>query len=147
MPMAEKRNPGRFTIQFDLGDPQHGQVAQILEGQGRYKARFIANAVMHYLHCSETPDIPQSAPIDRKMLETIITVYNGGPVGLETLAATIGEESVTIEDVYEPYLLQIGFLSRTLRGRCATKLAYNHLGIPYKNTEHQSQISLDELEN
>ena len=72
MPMAEKRNPGRFTIQFDLGDPQHGQVAQILEGQGRYKARFIANAVMHYLHCSETPDIPQSAPIDRKMLEKIV---------------------------------------------------------------------------
>lgn len=72
MPMAEKKNPGRFTIQFDLGDPQHGQVAQILEGQGRYKARFIANAVMHYLHCSETPDIPQSAPIDRKMLEKIV---------------------------------------------------------------------------
>lgn len=72
MPMAEKRNPGRFTIQFDLGDPQHGQVAQILEGQGRYKARFIANAVMHYLYCSETPDIPQSAPIDRKMLEKIV---------------------------------------------------------------------------
>ena len=70
--MAEKRNPGRFTIQFDLGDPQHKQVAQILEGQGRYKARFIANAVMHYLHCSETPDIPQPAPVDRKMLEKIV---------------------------------------------------------------------------
>ena len=69
--------------------------------------------------------------IDRRMLETIIKVYEGGPVGLETLASTIGEESITLEDVYEPYLLQIGFLSRTLRGRCATPLAYEHLGIPY----------------
>ncbi len=86
--------------------------------------------------------------VDRRMLETIINVYNGGPVGLETLAATIGEEAVTIEDVYEPYLLQIGFLSRTLRGRCATKLAYDHLGIPYRNNiENQGQLSLDELDN
>jgi len=68
---------------------------------------------------------------DRKMLESIIKYYNGGPVGLDTLAATIGEESITIEDVYEPYLLQIGFLSRTPRGRCATRLAYEHLGIPF----------------
>ena len=59
--------------------------------------------------------------VDRKMMETIIKIYNGGPVGIETLSATIGEESVTIEDVYEPYLMQIGFLSRTLRGRCVTK--------------------------
>ncbi|MBE6663787.1 MAG: Holliday junction branch migration DNA helicase RuvB [Ruminococcaceae bacterium] len=69
--------------------------------------------------------------IDRKILETIIKFYNGGPVGLETLAATIGEESITIEDVYEPYLMQIGFLSRTPKGRCVTRLAYDHLGIPY----------------
>ncbi len=69
--------------------------------------------------------------IDRRMLEAIIKFYGGGPVGLETLAATIGEEAVTIEDVYEPYLMQIGFLARTPRGRCATKLAYEHLGIPY----------------
>ena len=68
---------------------------------------------------------------DRKMLEAIIKFYGGGPVGLETLAATIGEESITIEDVYEPYLMQIGFLARTPRGRCATRLAYDHLGIPY----------------
>ena len=68
---------------------------------------------------------------DRKMLEAIIKYYGGGPVGLETLSATIGEESITIEDVYEPYLMQIGFLSRTPRGRCATKLAYDHLGIPF----------------
>lgn len=68
---------------------------------------------------------------DRKMLETIIKFYDGGPVGLETLSATIGEESITIEDVYEPYLMQIGFLSRTPRGRCVTRLAYEHLDIPY----------------
>ena len=66
---------------------------------------------------------------DRRMLETIIKFYNGGPVGLETLAATVGEEAVTLEDVYEPYLLQIGYLSRTPRGRCVTHLAYEHLGL------------------
>ncbi len=65
---------------------------------------------------------------DRRMLEAIIRFYNGGPVGLETLAAAIGEEAVTIEDVYEPYLLQIGFLSRTPRGRCITAEACRHLG-------------------
>lgn len=69
---------------------------------------------------------------DRKILETIITKYNGGPVGLETLAATIGEEVETIEDVYEPYLMQQGFVSRTPRGRIAMKDAYMHLGIPYE---------------
>ena len=69
--------------------------------------------------------------IDRRMLEAIIKFYGGGPVGLDTLAATIGEEAITIEDVYEPYLMQIGFLARTPRGRCVTKLAYDHLGIPF----------------
>ena len=69
--------------------------------------------------------------IDRRMLEAIIKFYAGGPVGLDTLAATIGEEAITIEDVYEPYLMQIGFLARTPRGRCVTKLAYDHLGIPF----------------
>ena len=68
---------------------------------------------------------------DRRMLESIIKNFRGGPVGLETLAATIGEESVTLEDVYEPYLLQIGFLNRTPRGRCVTPRAYEHLGIPF----------------
>jgi len=67
--------------------------------------------------------------IDRRMLRAIITYYNGGPVGLETLAATINEEAVTLEDVYEPYLLQIGFLTRTPRGRCVTPNAYEHLGL------------------
>ncbi len=67
--------------------------------------------------------------IDRRMLRAVIEYYNGGPVGLETLAATINEESVTLEDVYEPYLLQIGFLTRTPRGRCVTPKAYQHLGL------------------
>ena len=68
--------------------------------------------------------------VDRKLLTAIIRNFSGGPVGLETLSATIGEEAVTIEDVYEPYLMQIGFLSRTPRGRCVTPHAYRHLGIP-----------------
>lgn len=67
--------------------------------------------------------------IDRRLLRSIITNYNGGPVGLETIAATINEEAVTIEDVYEPYLMQKGYLTRTPRGRCVTRLAYQHLGI------------------
>ncbi len=67
--------------------------------------------------------------IDRRMLQAIIEYYGGGPVGLETLAATINEEAVTLEDVYEPYLMQIGFLTRTPRGRCVTPKAYQHLGI------------------
>ncbi len=78
--------------------------------------------------------------IDRRMLEAIIKYYGGGPVGLDTLAATIGEEAITIEDVYEPYLMQIGFLARTPRGRCVTKLAYDHLGIPFAATS-SGQIS------
>ena len=69
-------------------------------------------------------------PIDRRMLGAIIENYGGGPVGLETLAATIGEESVTLEDVYEPYLMQLGFLTRTPRGRCVTRKAYEHLHLP-----------------
>jgi len=71
--------------------------------------------------------------IDKKILETIIFKYTGGPVGVETLAATVNEEVETIEDVYEPYLMQIGFLARTPRGRTATPLAYEHLGLEYKN--------------
>ena len=67
--------------------------------------------------------------VDRRLLMSMINNYNGGPVGLETIAATIGEEAVTIEDVYEPYLMQIGFLSKTPRGRVVTALGYKHLGI------------------
>ena len=68
--------------------------------------------------------------IDRRILTTMIRNFNGGPVGLETIAASIGEEAVTIEDVYEPYLMQIGFLARTQRGRTVTDAAYAHLGLP-----------------
>ncbi len=77
--------------------------------------------------------------VDRRMLSSIIENYRGGPVGLETLAATINEESVTLEDVYEPYLMQLGFLTRTPRGRCVTSKAYEHLGIPFIGME---QITL-----
>ena len=73
--------------------------------------------------------------IDRKVLELIIKNYGGGPVGIETLAAAIGEESVTLEDVCEPFLMQLGFLSRTPRGRCVTPLAYKHLGIKMENED------------
>ena len=78
--------------------------------------------------------------LDRRMLRCIIEFYGGGPVGLETLAATINEEAVTLEDMYEPYLLQMGFLTRTPRGRCVTRKAYEHLGIAYMG---QQQLELD----
>ena len=80
--------------------------------------------------------------IDRMMLKAIIDCYDGGPVGLETLAATIGEEAVTLEDVYEPYLMQIGFLSRTPRGRCVTRLAYEHLGLKPKAAKNTEQMDI-----
>ncbi|HIS78319.1 Holliday junction branch migration DNA helicase RuvB [Anaeromassilibacillus sp. An200] len=79
---------------------------------------------------------------DRRMLSTMIRFYNGGPVGLETLAAAIGEEAVTLEDVYEPYLMQIGFLSRTPRGRCVTRAAYLHLGMTPPGAEQSAQQTL-----
>ncbi|MBR1779327.1 MAG: Holliday junction branch migration DNA helicase RuvB [Clostridia bacterium] len=78
---------------------------------------------------------------DRRMLEAIIKFYNGGPVGLETLAAAIGEEAVTVEDVYEPYLMQIGFLSRTPRGRIVSPRAYEHLGIPFEGLSDQTKLN------
>jgi len=81
---------------------------------------------------------------DRRMLDAMIKYYRGGPVGLETLAAAIGEEAVTIEDVYEPYLMQIGFLSRTPRGRCVTAQAYRHLGYEVPSVTAQAQGSLFE---
>ena len=79
--------------------------------------------------------------VDRRMLDSIIKYYNGGPVGLDTLAATVGEEAVTLEDVYEPYLMQAGFLARTPRGRCATRLAYNHLNISYAQSDTKNQVN------
>lgn len=82
--------------------------------------------------------------MDKRMLNMIIKGYGGGPVGLETLASAIGEEAVTLEDVCEPYLMQLGFISRTPRGRCATPLAYKHMGIEYKgNAAESGQLSFD----
>jgi len=80
--------------------------------------------------------------IDRRLLATIIRNYGGGPVGLETLAAAVGEESVTVEDVYEPYLMQIGFLTRTSRGRCVTPRGYEHLGLRPETAARPEQLSL-----
>ena len=77
--------------------------------------------------------------VDRRMLRAIIENYGGGPVGLDTLAATIGEESITLEDVYDPYLMQLGFLKRTPRGRCVTQRAYEHLHMDF---EGQTQLEL-----
>ncbi len=81
---------------------------------------------------------------DKRMLKTVIEHYDGGPVGLDTLAATIGEESDTIEDVYEPYLMQIGFINRTPRGRIVTKRAYDHFDIPFKQQSSNENISMFE---
>ncbi len=78
--------------------------------------------------------------IDRRMLQTIIEKFNGGPVGLETIAAAIGEEPDTIMDVYEPYLLQLGFLDRTPRGRVVTRRGYEHLGIPFPEAPDQRPL-------
>jgi Holliday junction DNA helicase RuvB len=80
--------------------------------------------------------------MDKRFLEMIIKGYGGGPVGLETLASAIGEESVTLEDVCEPYLMQLGFVARTPRGRCVTALAYNHMGITPPANKDTAQISL-----
>ena len=80
--------------------------------------------------------------IDRRILSTIIQNYAGGPVGLDTIAAAVGEESVTLEDVYEPYLMQIGFLTRTPRGRCVTRLAYNHLHLEAPDGVPDAQMTL-----
>jgi Holliday junction DNA helicase RuvB len=76
--------------------------------------------------------------IDRKLMHTIIDKFEGGPVGLDTIAASISEEADTIMDIYEPYLLQLGFLERTPRGRVATSLAYEHLGLPYSKGSQAS---------
>jgi Holliday junction DNA helicase RuvB len=80
--------------------------------------------------------------VDYKVLRSIIEKFDGGPVGLETIAASISEEADTVMDVYEPYLLQLGFLDRTPRGRVATRRAYEHLGVPYIRGEESPQARL-----
>ncbi|MBQ7740181.1 MAG: Holliday junction branch migration DNA helicase RuvB [Eubacterium sp.] len=96
----------------------------------KYDGVITEEAAMEALSSMEIDDLGLDA-IDRRLLKTMIKNYNGGPVGLETIAAAIGEESVTIEDVYEPYLMQIGFLARTPRGRVVTPAGYAHLGIKF----------------
>lgn len=85
--------------------------------------------------------------LDHRMLDMMIKGYHGGPVGLETLASAIGEEAVTLEDVCEPYLMQLGMLARTPRGRCATQLAYQHLGYPTDDNTAGLQYSLTDMLN
>ena len=89
------------------------------------------------LNCLEIDELGLDG-LDRRMLTMIIKGYNGGPVGLETLASALGEESVTLEDVCEPYLMQLGFIARTPRGRTATPLAYEHLKIDFSGNGQQT---------
>lgn len=98
------------------------------------KTRIDLNITMNSLERLEIDELGLDE-IDRIMLKTMITNFSGGPVGLETLAASIGEDKDTIEDMYEPYLMQIGFLARTPKGRIATKLAYDHLNIAFGGNE------------
>ena len=105
----------------------------------------ITKAVADQALCALVIDHLGLDPIDRRMLGAVIENYGGGPVGLETLAATIGEESVTLEDVYEPYLMQLGFLTRTPRGRCVTAKAYQHLHKPIPGGMTADPPDMDQL--
>lgn len=104
----------------------------------KYDGVITAEAAASALDSMEIDELGLDS-IDRRLLTTMVKNYNGGPVGLETISAAIGEESVTIEDVYEPYLMQIGFLARTPRGRIVTPAGYKHLGIEQNNTENPQQ--------
>ncbi len=106
----------------------------------KYEGIITAEAASSALNSMEIDELGLDS-IDRRLLTTMIKNYNGGPVGLETISAAIGEESVTIEDVYEPYLMQIGFLARTPRGRVVTPAGYKHLG--FENNSDNPQQSFD----
>ena len=106
----------------------------------KYEGVITAEAASSALNSMEIDELGLDS-IDRRLLTTMIKNYNGGPVGLETISAAIGEESVTIEDVYEPYLMQIGFLARTPRGRIVTPAGYKHLG--FENNTDNPQQSFD----
>lgn len=141
-----------------LGVPIHGQGALEIARRARGTPR-IANRLLKRVRDYAqvladgvvTPEVAAAAldmlevdalgldHIDRRLLDAIITKFGGGPVGLETLAATTGEESTTIEDVYEPYLLQLGFLQKTPKGRMATALAYRHMDLPFPQDENAPQ--------
>lgn len=98
--------------------------------QVKYEGKITYEVAAEALKSLEVDELGLDA-IDSRLLKTMIENFGGGPVGLDTLAATIGEEPNTIEDVYEPYLLRLGFIARTPRGRVATKLAYDHFDIPF----------------
>lgn len=106
----------------------------------KYEGVITAEAAASALNSMEIDELGLDS-IDRRLLTTMIKNYNGGPVGLETISAAIGEESVTIEDVYEPFLMQIGFLARTPRGRIVTPAGYKHLG--FENNTDNPQQSFD----
>lgn len=139
-----KRSAGLLDVEID--DEGAAEIASRSRGTPRIANRFLKRVrdfaqVMHdgkitykvaaeALGNMEVDELGLDV-IDSRMIKTMIENFGGGPVGLDTLAATIGEEPNTIEDVYEPYLLQLGFISRTPRGRIATKLAYDHFDIPF----------------
>ncbi len=157
-----RRSSGILDV--DITDDGAAEIAKRSRGTPRIANRLLKRLRDYALVKGDgriTPDVAKDAlamleidelgldNTDRRMMRAIIQYYNGGPVGLETLAATIGEEAVTIEDVYEPYLLQLGFLSRTPRGRCVTHLAYRHLGIscPQSNPNAlPNQTTIDDIE-
>jgi Holliday junction DNA helicase RuvB len=148
-----ERSAGILNIQIDTGGAHEiagrsrgtPRIANRLLRRVRDFAQVRANGVItrdvadEALGCLEVDRHGLDA-LDRRMLRSIIEFYGGGPVGLETLAATINEETVTLEDVYEPYLLQQGYLTRTQRGRCVTKKSYELLGIAY---EGQQSLNLE----
>ena len=144
------KGPSANSIRLDLprftligATTRAGQLSSPLRDRFGVQLRlelYTTEAADHALGKLEVDKLGLDA-IDRRMLTAIIRSYGGGPVGLETLAATIGEEAVTLEDVYEPYLLQIGFLTRTPRGRCVTPLAYEHLHLPAPVPDAGGQLS------
>jgi Holliday junction DNA helicase RuvB len=106
-----------------------------VKGDGRLTTR-LAGEALAMLEIDELG----LEPIDRQILKLMIERFDGGPVGLQALAAATNEEQETIEDVYEPYLMQLGFIIRTPRGRVATRQAYEHLGIKYLQGENQNKL-------
>ena len=153
------RSAGILNVRIDKGGTE--EIASRSRGTPRIANRLLKR-VRDYAQVKAdgviTDDIANSAlemlevdklgldSTDKRMLLTVINHYDGGPVGLDTLAATIGEESETIEDVYEPYLMQIGFINRTPRGRMVTRLAYEHFNIPYGERADKADIALWDYE-
>ncbi len=134
-------------LSVEMDDGGQAEIARRARGTPRIANRLLRRARDYAQVRADgiiTRDVAQAAltalevddrgldPTDRTLLRAIIEKFDGGPVGVETLAASTSEEVETIEDVYEPYLLQLGFLTRTPRGRMATRLAYEHLGVPYR---------------